>query len=93
MISGVNQDTNSVTVEWFEKGETKGKEIELDALLRLNPDLQESVEEAQNILPSKLKRVIIIFMIHSYFLHLREFNVNYQKMQISELLFLLFVEM
>lgn len=61
VISGVNQDTNSVTVEWFEKGETKGKEIELEALLRLNPDLQESVEEAQNILPSKLKRVIIIF--------------------------------
>jgi kinesin family member 2/24 len=59
VISGVNPDTSSVTVEWFEKGETKGKEIELEALLRLNPDLQESVEEAQNILPSKLKRVII----------------------------------
>ncbi|CAB3387065.1 Hypothetical predicted protein [Cloeon dipterum] len=56
VISGVNPETSSVTVEWFEKGETKGKEIELDALLRLNPDLQESVEEAQNILPSKLKR-------------------------------------
>jgi len=59
VISGVNSETNSVTVEWFEKGETKGKEIELEALLRLNPDLQESVEEVQNILPSKLKRVCI----------------------------------
>ncbi|XP_059485969.1 kinesin-like protein KIF2A isoform X2 [Neocloeon triangulifer] len=58
VISGVNPETSSVTVEWFEKGETKGKEIELDALLRLNPELQESVEEAQNILPSKLKRYV-----------------------------------
>jgi hypothetical protein len=27
VISGVNHETNSVTVEWFERGETKGKEV------------------------------------------------------------------
>ena len=27
MISGVNLDTRSVTVEWYENGETKGKEV------------------------------------------------------------------
>lgn len=27
MISGVNLDTKSVTVEWYENGETKGKEV------------------------------------------------------------------
>ncbi len=27
MVSGINIDTRSVTVEWFERGETKGKEV------------------------------------------------------------------
>ena len=27
VITGVNLETRSVTVEWFEKGETKGKEV------------------------------------------------------------------
>ncbi|XP_076462729.1 kinesin-like protein KIF2A [Babylonia areolata] len=39
VISGINQDTNSATVEWFEKGETKGKEIEAEAIFSLNPNL------------------------------------------------------
>lgn len=38
VISGVNQETRSVTVEWFERGETKGKEIEIEAIFALNPD-------------------------------------------------------
>ena len=29
MISGVNLDTKSVTVEWYENGETKGKEVKI----------------------------------------------------------------
>ena len=28
-VSGINLDTRSVTVEWFEKGETKGKEVSI----------------------------------------------------------------
>ncbi|KAK0181603.1 hypothetical protein PV327_003875 [Microctonus hyperodae] len=39
IVSGVNWDQRSVTVEWFEKGETKGKEVEIDAILALNPEL------------------------------------------------------
>lgn len=39
VVSGVNSDTRSVTVEWFERGETKGKEIEIDAIFQLNPEL------------------------------------------------------
>ncbi|GAB6026088.1 hypothetical protein CHUAL_012291 [Chamberlinius hualienensis] len=39
VISGLNLDTRSVTVEWLERGETKGKEIELDVILSLNPNL------------------------------------------------------
>ncbi|XP_014216360.2 kinesin-like protein Klp10A [Copidosoma floridanum] len=47
IVSGVNWDQQSVTVEWFEKGETKGKEVEMDAILSLNPELN-----MDNILPS-----------------------------------------
>ena len=38
MISGVNLDTKSVTVEWYENGETKGKEVknELHIFNRVN---------------------------------------------------------
>ena len=32
MISGVNLDTKSVTVEWYENGETKGKEVKSNYL-------------------------------------------------------------
>ncbi|XP_032529299.1 kinesin-like protein Klp10A isoform X5 [Danaus plexippus] len=39
IVSGVNMETRSVTVEWFERGETKGKEVEIDAILALNPEL------------------------------------------------------
>ncbi|XP_052750244.1 kinesin-like protein Klp10A isoform X2 [Galleria mellonella] len=39
IVSGVNQETRSVTVEWYERGETKGKEVEIDAIIALNPEL------------------------------------------------------
>ncbi|XP_065572290.1 kinesin-like protein KIF2A isoform X4 [Artemia franciscana] len=39
VISSVNVSARSVSVEWTEKGETKGKEVDVDALLQLNPNL------------------------------------------------------
>ncbi|XP_048489487.1 kinesin-like protein Klp10A isoform X4 [Plutella xylostella] len=39
IVSGVNLESRSVTVEWYERGETKGKEVEIDAILALNPEL------------------------------------------------------
>ena len=39
VVSGVNPDTQSVTVEWFEGGETKGKEVDLESIFRLNEEL------------------------------------------------------
>ena len=39
IVSGVNVDARSVTVEWFEKGETKGKEMDLNQILSLNQEL------------------------------------------------------
>lgn len=39
MVSKINPPQRSVTVEWYERGETKGKEVELDMLISLNPEL------------------------------------------------------
>ncbi|KAL1463137.1 hypothetical protein WDU94_014920, partial [Cyamophila willieti] len=39
IVSSLHPEGRSVTVEWFEKGETKGKEVELDALFALNSNL------------------------------------------------------
>eukprot|EP00795_Rhopilema_esculentum_P004619 gene4619-20893_t len=40
MISGINKDMNSVMVEWYENGEAKGKEIDIEQIYALNPDLE-----------------------------------------------------
>lgn len=60
-MSGVNAETRSVTVEWFERGETKGKEVEIDSILALNPELigtrrSPHLQPVSNA-PNKLARV------------------------------------
>lgn len=40
LVSKVNAAARSVTVEWYERGETKGKEVELDAIMQLNAELE-----------------------------------------------------
>lgn len=39
-VGGINFDLGSATVEWFEQGETKGKEIDLALIETLNPDIK-----------------------------------------------------
>ncbi|XP_061527737.1 kinesin-like protein KIF2A isoform X4 [Phycodurus eques] len=39
MVTSLNEDNESVTVEWEEKGDTKGKEIDLESIFSLNPDM------------------------------------------------------
>lgn len=39
IVSGVNWDQRSVTVEWFEKGETKGKEVNYNIINYFSPHL------------------------------------------------------
>ena len=56
VVSGINMETRSVTVEWFERGETKGKEIELEAILSLNQDLAPQNDNS-NGEPNKLSKV------------------------------------
>uniref|UniRef100_A0A7I5E816 Kinesin-like protein n=1 Tax=Haemonchus contortus TaxID=6289 RepID=A0A7I5E816_HAECO len=40
VVSQLKPERRAVLVEWFEKGETKGKEIDLTALLAINPTLK-----------------------------------------------------
>ncbi|KAK2837358.1 hypothetical protein Q5P01_014570 [Channa striata] len=39
MVTSLNDDNESVTVEWIENGDTKGKEIDLESIFGLNPDV------------------------------------------------------
>merc|ERR1712183_545337 len=57
VVSGINVETKSVTVEWFERGETKGKEIELEQILGLNQDLAPQNDNSNGV-PNKLSKYI-----------------------------------
>ncbi|XP_065572288.1 kinesin-like protein KIF2A isoform X2 [Artemia franciscana] len=56
VISSVNVSARSVSVEWTEKGETKGKEVDVDALLQLNPNLIPSSVEIHKSASQKSTR-------------------------------------
>lgn len=58
VVSGVNLETRSVTVEWYERGETKGKEVEIDTILALNPELAGQRHPTPHLqpMPNKLAR-------------------------------------
>ncbi|CAG4953835.1 unnamed protein product [Colias eurytheme] len=58
IVSGINLETRSVTVEWYERGETKGKEVEIDAILALNPELLVGTRHTPHLqpMPNKLAR-------------------------------------
>ncbi|XP_068033446.1 kinesin-like protein KIF2A isoform X2 [Anomalospiza imberbis] len=53
MVTSLNEDNESVTVEWIENGDTKGKEIDLESIFSLNPDLapDEDIEPNPETLP------------------------------------------
>ena len=42
VITNINYETKSATVEWQEKNEGKGKEVDLDAIVQLNPNIFQS---------------------------------------------------
>uniref|UniRef100_A0A182SWL5 Kinesin-like protein KIF2A-like N-terminal domain-containing protein n=1 Tax=Anopheles maculatus TaxID=74869 RepID=A0A182SWL5_9DIPT len=58
IVSRFHEATRSVTVEWYERGESKGKEIEIDTLLELNEKLQHrpsQLDAVQEESPDKQK--------------------------------------
>uniref|UniRef100_A0A8C7GLH3 Kinesin-like protein n=1 Tax=Oncorhynchus kisutch TaxID=8019 RepID=A0A8C7GLH3_ONCKI len=48
MVTSLNEDNESVTVEWIENGDTKGKEIDLESIFALNPDVAPEEEAVQS---------------------------------------------
>eukprot|EP00048_Salpingoeca_helianthica_P021959 m.15458 g.15458 ORF g.15458 m.15458 type:complete len:711 (+) comp6681_c0_seq1:28-2160(+) len=46
VISGINEQTDTVTVEWFENEETKGKELDVRHIAQYNPDLAPAIQRA-----------------------------------------------
>lgn len=56
MVSKINFDARSVTVEWYERNETKGKEVELDAILALNSHLSADEQETTASMPKMIKQ-------------------------------------
>ena len=48
IILQVNRLAKTVTVEWQEKNEGKGKEVDLDAIVKLNPQLFTSINGAES---------------------------------------------
>ncbi|KAG7322524.1 hypothetical protein KOW79_013870 [Hemibagrus wyckioides] len=48
MVTSLNEDNESITVEWIENGDTKGKEIDLESIFALNPDLAPDEEIPQS---------------------------------------------
>ena len=48
VVTGTAPETSSVTVEWYEKGETKGKEVELEMIQLLNPELFNNIANNAN---------------------------------------------
>lgn len=79
-MSGVNLETRSVTVEWYERGETKGKEVEIDAILALNPELNAGPRNHTphlQSMPNKLARVSDIYAICSGILFCELTQVSY----------------
>ncbi|XP_071437849.1 kinesin-like protein KIF2A isoform X2 [Pithys albifrons albifrons] len=65
MVTSLNEDNESVTVEWIENGDTKGKEIDLESIFSLNPDLahDEDIEPSPETLPppaasSKVNKIV-----------------------------------
>ncbi|XP_008323785.2 kinesin-like protein KIF2A [Cynoglossus semilaevis] len=48
MVTSLHEDSESVTVEWIENGDTKGKEIDLESIFALNPDVAPDEEIPQS---------------------------------------------
>ncbi|XP_075946118.1 kinesin-like protein KIF2A [Anarhichas minor] len=48
MVTSLHEDNDSVTVEWIENGDTKGKEIDLESVFALNADVAPDEEIPQS---------------------------------------------
>lgn len=65
IVAAINNDQRSATVEWFEEGETKGKEIDMAAIESLNPDVT-ILKPGEELRFTQLQRVSCVFNILVY---------------------------
>lgn len=56
IISGVNAQARTVSVEWYEQTETKGKEIDVDEILALNTNILNNCNNQNAVPNNKLAR-------------------------------------
>lgn len=77
VVSTINFDLQSATVEWCEQGETKGKEIDLTAIEALNPEVliikpgERYIQEPSSLNQTslnKLQRVMNVYNINYIFI-------------------------
>lgn len=74
-MAGINYELKSATVEWFEQGETKGKEVDMIAIESLNPDVVILKPVQENKVPdspklNQLQRVSLLGKNLTYWLGL-----------------------
>eukprot|EP00039_Didymoeca_costata_P003918 m.70485 g.70485 ORF g.70485 m.70485 type:complete len:740 (+) comp12138_c0_seq1:232-2451(+) len=55
VVSGFNESNESVTVEWFENQETKGKELDLRHVAALNPSVAMAIKRSSGVAASSSK--------------------------------------
>uniref|UniRef100_A0A673JYF2 Kinesin-like protein n=1 Tax=Sinocyclocheilus rhinocerous TaxID=307959 RepID=A0A673JYF2_9TELE len=62
MVTSLNEDNECVTVEWIENGDTKGKEIDLESIFALNPDIapEEEIPQSPDTPPPPVSSAIKI---------------------------------
>ncbi|AWP02312.1 Kinesin-like protein [Scophthalmus maximus] len=56
-VTSLNEDKESVTVEWIENGDTKGKEIDLENIIALNRDVAPNEEIAPTPTGVKVNKI------------------------------------
>uniref|UniRef100_A0A8C6XPA5 Kinesin-like protein n=1 Tax=Naja naja TaxID=35670 RepID=A0A8C6XPA5_NAJNA len=74
MVTSLNEDNESVTVEWIENGDTKGKEIDLESIFSLNPDLAPEEDDPSPETPppptpsAKVNKIVKVGNIYNIYL-------------------------
>uniref|UniRef100_A0A8C7ZU70 Kinesin-like protein n=1 Tax=Oryzias sinensis TaxID=183150 RepID=A0A8C7ZU70_9TELE len=89
MVTSMNEDNESVTVEWIENGDTKGKEIDLESIFALNPDVAPDEEIAPSPetppAPTPLAKVNRIIEEHRICVCVRKRPLNKKELTMKDL--------
>jgi hypothetical protein len=86
VVSGCGERADSVTVEWFENNETKGKELDIRHLAALNPEVDVALKQAAAgerdplFLPFFSENMMIfLFILGNYFFFFLKTDLCYAR--------------